>query len=161
HYNLGNTLNDLGRPDEAVAAFHEALKWKPDYLEAWSNLASTFKDQGRHEEARAAYRQGSAVAPTHPGLHSNLVYLLHYMAPPEDRAIAEEHIRWNRQFAAPEKRAMVSYANDRAPERRLRIAYISSDLRDHVVGRNLRPLFTARDREQFEVLCFSEVAKAD
>ena len=47
------------------------------------------------------------------------------------------------------------------PERRLRIGYVSPDFRDHVVGRNLIPLFRRHDRRDFEIFCYSGVTKPD
>src|SRR5262245_53534779 len=48
------------------------------------------------------------------------------------------------------------HANDRNPERRLRIAYVSGEFREHVVGRYIRPIIEAHAREQFEVFCYSD-----
>jgi predicted O-linked N-acetylglucosamine transferase (SPINDLY family) len=81
-----------------------------------------------------------------PGVHSNLVYTLHFHPGHDARTIAEERQRWNRQFSDPLKRFILPHANDRSPERRLRIGYVSPDFRDHVVGRNLLPLFERHDR---------------
>ncbi|MDZ4736961.1 MAG: tetratricopeptide repeat protein [Rhodospirillaceae bacterium] len=41
------------------------------------------------------------------------------------------------------------------PARRLRIGYISSDLRDHAVGQLTRRLFGLHDRAGFEIVCYS------
>jgi predicted O-linked N-acetylglucosamine transferase (SPINDLY family) len=43
----------------------------------------------------------------------------------------------------------------------LRIGYVSPDFRNHVVGRNLFPLFRGHDRRHFEILCYSGVAQPD
>ena len=45
--------------------------------------------------------------------------------------------------------------------RRLRIGYVSPDFRDHVVGRNMLPLFRHHDHEQFEITVYSLSAKTD
>ena len=51
--------------------------------------------------------------------------------------------------------------NDRSPDRRLKIGYVSPDFRDHVIGRNLVPLFREHDREQFEIFCYADVPRQD
>ncbi len=53
------------------------------------------------------------------------------------------------------------HGNDRQPERRLRVGYVSGDFREHVVGRNLLPLFQEHDHKQFEVFCYSDVFRPD
>jgi predicted O-linked N-acetylglucosamine transferase (SPINDLY family) len=53
------------------------------------------------------------------------------------------------------------HSNDRNPDRRLRIGYLSPDLREHPVGRNLLPLLSNHDHEQFEVFCYSNVTRPD
>jgi len=55
HYNLGSTLHNLGRLDEAAASYRRALKIKPDYVEAHNNLGNALKDMGRLDEAAASY----------------------------------------------------------------------------------------------------------
>ena len=57
HYNLGNTLQELGRLDEAEASYNQAIALKPDYAEAHSNLGSTLKKLDRLDEAEASYTQ--------------------------------------------------------------------------------------------------------
>ena len=41
HNNLGNTLKELGRLDEAEASYRQAITLKPDYAEAHNNLGNT------------------------------------------------------------------------------------------------------------------------
>jgi len=51
--------------------------------------------------------------------------------------------------------------NDPAPDRRLRIGYLSSDFRNHPVGSNVLPLLSSHDREKFEVFCYADVSRPD
>ena len=69
---LGNALRDQGKLDEAVAAYRQAIRFKPDYAEAHSNLGNALKDQGKLDEAVAAYRQAIAIKPDQAEAHSNL-----------------------------------------------------------------------------------------
>ncbi|MEH1938303.1 MAG: tetratricopeptide repeat protein [Nostoc sp.] len=41
-YNRGVALYDLGRLEEAIASYNQALKIKPDYHEAWYNKACCY-----------------------------------------------------------------------------------------------------------------------
>jgi tetratricopeptide (TPR) repeat protein len=69
---LGNTLQELGRLDEAEASYTQAIVLKPDYAEAPSNLGAALQDLGRLDEAQASYTQAIALKPDFADAHSNL-----------------------------------------------------------------------------------------
>ena len=56
-YGLGMAYNSLGRHEEAVGAYKEALRLKPDFAEAWYNLGVAYLRLGRHEEAVSAIKE--------------------------------------------------------------------------------------------------------
>jgi len=160
HSNLGIALRDNGQPDEAIVAFRQALALRPESPEIHNNLGNVLRDMGQLDEAIAAYRQAIALGPNVPKYHSNLVLALHYHPASDASAIAEEHRRWNLQHA-PAREPVQVYANDPTPERRLRIGYVSPDFRDHVVGRNLLPLFRQHDRRHVEITCYAQAPFPD
>jgi predicted O-linked N-acetylglucosamine transferase (SPINDLY family) len=159
--NLGNALNDQGQLDEAIDAYRQAIALRPDYAEAHNNLGSALRDQGRLDDVIAACRQAIALKPDYTAAHSRLLFTLRYHAGYDAAAIAEEQRRWNRQHAQPVRRFVVPHRNDRSPDRRLRIGYVSPDFRNHVVGRNLLPLFSQHDRRQFEIIGYAQVLRPD
>jgi tetratricopeptide (TPR) repeat protein len=54
---LGNVYIDLGRHDDAEAAYRHALDRDPDFAAyAYNGLGTVYDDLGRYEEAEAAYR---------------------------------------------------------------------------------------------------------
>ena len=159
--NLGAALADQGRFEEAMAAFRHALQLKPDLADAHNNLGTALRDQGLPHEAIAAYRRALQFKPEDAGAHSNLILALHLHPHHDTGTIPDEHQRWNRQFSDPVKEFVRPQANDPTAARRLRIGYVSPDFRDHPVGRYLLPLLERHDREQFEILCYSGVARPD
>lgn len=56
---LGLSLAMMNRPDEALAAFDEALRMNPAYVEAHLNRAVLLNQLGREEEASAAMRRAA------------------------------------------------------------------------------------------------------
>jgi len=130
-------------------------------MKAHNNLGAALARQGQLDEAIQAYRQALELEPENAWVHSNLVYTLHFHPGRCRREIAAERQAWNRQFAEPLKRFIVPHANDPAVARPLRIGYVSPDFRDHVVGRNLIPLFRRHDRRNFEIFCYSGFARED
>jgi protein O-GlcNAc transferase len=161
HNNLGIALKDQGRVEEAMASYRRALELRPDYAEADNNLGNVLRNQGRIAEAVDCYRRALQIKPDYVDAHSSLVYSLHFCPDIDAQALYEEHRRWDRRFAEPLARCVPPHANEVAPDRRLRIGYVSPDFRDHVVGHNLLPLFREHDRRQFEIVCYADVLRPD
>ena len=72
HYNMGNTLIDQGKPEDAKRAFYRAIALKPDYADAYNNLGNTLKDQGKLDEAKDAYLDVLLINPKHVNANFNL-----------------------------------------------------------------------------------------
>jgi protein O-GlcNAc transferase len=159
--NLGIALRELGRLDEALACHQRALTLKPDLANAHNNLGGLLKDRGQLDEAIASYRRAIALQPHRADIHSNLILALHYRSGHESEVIAAELRSWNRQHARPHAKSIAPHANDRSPERRLRIGYVSPDFRAHAVGWFLQPLFAAHDPQTFEIFGYSITANPD
>ncbi|MBM3572381.1 MAG: hypothetical protein FJX52_08490 [Alphaproteobacteria bacterium] len=90
--------------------------------------------------------------------HSNLIFALAY-APDPDRRQLREARRWAARHA-PVKPAP-AFANARDPDRRLRIGYLSADLRQHPIAYNVEDLLRCHDRNRHEVFAYSATATAD
>ena len=72
HINLGTTLGELGRLDEAEASYSKAIALKPDYAEAHCNLGITLQKLGRLDAAEASYSQAIELKPNYAEAHNNL-----------------------------------------------------------------------------------------
>ena len=72
HSNLGNTLRELGRLDEAETSYRQAIALKPDFIEAHSNLGVTLQELGRLNEAESSYNQAITLKPDFAEAHNNL-----------------------------------------------------------------------------------------
>ncbi|GBD97341.1 MAG TPA: tetratricopeptide repeat protein [Nitrospirae bacterium] len=70
HFDLGVSYSDKGMYIEAVEAYKQALKMKPDYTEAHYNLGLSYYGLGMYKEAIDAYKQAAQednpdIAETH------------------------------------------------------------------------------------------------
>lgn len=159
--NLGNALQAQGKLDEAEAVHRRAVALKPGFVGGLNNLGTALKESGRLEEAIACYEQAVALKPGFDAAHSNLLYLLYFLRGQDGGSIAAAHRRWNRECAEPLNGLVRPHGNDRDPERRLRVGYVSPDFRNHCQSLFTLPVLRAHDRERFEVFCYADVIKPD
>ena len=159
HNNLGVVLTERGRHAEAVAALAQALALQPDFAEAHNNLGNVYKNEGRLELALASFGRAVELRPDYSGAHSNLLFTLNFVDGLSQARIFELHRDWGRRHA--QGLARRDHANERDPERRLRIAYVSPDLRTHAVAMFIEPVLRHHDRTQVEVHAYAEVAQPD
>jgi predicted O-linked N-acetylglucosamine transferase (SPINDLY family) len=159
--NLGSALRSQGQLAEAIASYQRALELRPNNAEAHTNLGRAQRSQGQLAEAVASYQRALQLRPNYVEAHSGLLFSLLFYPELDARSLCEEHRRWGRQFAEPLARLIPPHTNEQSPHRRLRIGYISPNLRDHVIGHNLIPLFREHDHRQFEIFCYSDVTHPD
>ena len=161
HNNLGTVLQELGEFDVAAASYRRALEIKPNFAAAHSNLGNVLKEVGEIAGAAASFRRTLEIKADNTDVHSSLVLTLLYHAGNEAELVGAELHRWNAQHAVPLAPLILPHAKEGSPERRLRIGYVSPDLRDHVVGLNLLPLFERHDHRDFEIFGYAQVARPD
>lgn len=158
---LGTVLRERGRLDEAAACSRQALQLKPDFAEACNSLGNTFQAQGRLEEALACYRQALSLKPDSTIAYSNLLYTMQYMDTVTPAEVFSEHQRYAERFETPLKAHWQPHTNSRAPERRLKIGYVSADLYNHAVAFFIEPILAHHDKSQVEIYCYYNHIKRD
>ena len=158
HYNLANALNDRGALEQAADAYRAAIALKSDHADARANLAIVLMSQGRIDEAEAEFRRALTLAPDNANIRSNWLFCLNYMNGVSAEDVFAAHRDWETHLPAAPPAA---HANERTPARRLRIGYVSPDLRMHSVAYFIEPLLQAHDRQAVEVTCYAEVTKPD
>jgi protein O-GlcNAc transferase len=161
HNNLGNALMAMKQLDEAITRYRQAIQLKPDLAGAHSNLGNALRDIGQLDEAISSYRQAVLLNPAFSSADSCVLSAVHYHPDYDAGMIREELRRWNRAHAEPLKKFMRPHSNDRDPDRRLRIGYVSADFRRHALAPSLLPLFHEHDRGQVEIFCYSNLLRSD
>jgi protein O-GlcNAc transferase len=159
--NLSNSLKDLGQTDEAYEVLLRAVIAKPDDGMTYNNLGGILSRMARADEAMAAHRRAMELDPADAMAHSNLIFAMSFHPGCDAPAILREARNWDERHGKPLRHLMLRYANSRDVDRRLRVGYVSPDLRQHVVGWNLLPLLRERDRDRYEIFCYSSVLRPD
>jgi predicted O-linked N-acetylglucosamine transferase (SPINDLY family) len=160
HCYLGNALAKVDQPDEAVAAYERAVALDPSFAVAHAELGNALRDRGQIEDAFASYRKAASLS-DESWIGSAAVYAL-YSHPDFDASrILEESIAWNRRYAAAVTPAACAFANPAQKDRRLRIGYVSPDLRAHAIGLFLLRLLANHNHDSFELFLYSGVRNPD
>lgn len=155
---LANAYLSLGELDESESCQRRALQLDASLSEAHENLGNVLKSKGRVTAAISCYRRAIELDPHNARAHSNLLLCLNYLIDCDSGDILEEHKKWGQAHSLP---AVLVHDNDTDPERRLRIGYVSPDLRTHAVAYFVEPLLKHHDPMRFEIICYAEVTRPD
>jgi len=157
--NLANTYGKLGWAEKAAKAYVHVLSLFPSNREAFSRM-NRFKQEvcdwkGResrwtklHDMVLSDVKEGrkSLITPfdslTHPFTPQESLYIAKSLAA-EKKAIAKGY--------KLERRWPTSLPEDK----RLRVCYVSGDLRDHPVGRDFSIVLASHDQSKIELLAFA------
>jgi protein O-GlcNAc transferase len=159
--NLGNALHEQGKLQEAVTQYERALVIRPAFAAANNDLANTLLAQGFPRKAVARYRQALRIKPDAAATHSNLLFAMQYSGTYSKATLLREAKRWAARHANPLGVNTPAFTNSPIADRRLRIGFVSADLRRHSVAYLLAPALAALDRREFEVTCYSNDWRAD
>ncbi|HEY8748673.1 MAG TPA: tetratricopeptide repeat protein [Tepidisphaeraceae bacterium] len=158
--NRGSALHELGRIDDSLRAFEHSFAICGESVEGLINYSNSLKDAGRIAESISASRRAALLSNDPLKVHG-LLLEIHYDPSMSAAQILEENRRFGQVLSARVAADRKPHHNLADPDRRLRIGYISADLRHHVVGYNVLPLFENHDRGAFEIFCYSNAPKED
>ena len=118
-------------------------------------------DIGRIDEAVASYRETLRRHPAFADSRSNLLLILQYSGLLGPGDFLAEARRWDECHARVPVGECMEHHQDRDPDRRLRIGYVSADFRRHSVSFFLEGLLARHDPEAVETFAYSDVAVPD
>jgi predicted O-linked N-acetylglucosamine transferase (SPINDLY family) len=191
HINFGLALSAFGANTEAIARLRHAVELRPDHLHALNNLGAILILEGRQAEAEEVLRRalaldpqsvqvrtnlGSALRgpgrqhesiellravltddPDHVAAQDNLLLSMLYA----DGITAQEIVDAARAFGKPVSAGVPLQLTLADQGRRLRIGYVSPDLRRHSVAYFVEPVLARHDRNRFEIFCYHLSALED
>lgn len=155
---IGNAEAALGHLTQAADACSHALALAPDSADAHSGLGIALYRLGRLPQAISQFRHALALAPEHSDAWTGLLFTLSHDPTVGPDALYAEHLRYGRQFAM----AVPAHRNDRDPERRLAVGFVSGDLRNHAVASFLEPVLVhLAGRPSMALLAYSNLPTGD
>lgn len=179
----GNTLTAMGRGAEALESYARALALEPDDAATWMDQALTLMSLRRHTDALASFEEVARLAPDKDYVRGYVLQMRMHVCRWKDwELLAQDLIdrvdageRAAVPFslmATPAPRSTLlrsarTFAQDRCPpqgdvsfetpesNRRIRVAYVSADFRNHATAQLMVRLFECHDRSRFEWFAFS------
>jgi predicted O-linked N-acetylglucosamine transferase (SPINDLY family) len=181
-HNRGNALLALSRHTDALASYDRALALAPQRVDTLHNRGQTLVLLRRYGEAITAFEAVLAVDAANPSASAGLANCRLLTCDWQGVADIAEHARaaarggdWSRldpfaalclfdepadhlEYARAYLRRQLPVALQAFPARpsrrreRIRIAYLSSDFRNHPVARAIVRLFELHDRSRFETV---------
>jgi protein O-GlcNAc transferase len=162
YLNLAFVLHELGQEYDAVDAYQRALERMANAGDAAHFcLAYKLAALGRARDSVRWYRSSLALSES-PSVRSSFIMALGQYHPDyDDRGVLEEAREFDRLHAQPLASKIRPHTNDRSPDRRLRVGYVSPNFFKHVQAQFQFPLLGNHDHTHFEIFCYSDVAKPD
>jgi protein O-GlcNAc transferase len=175
HANLGSILYLQQRPDEALDCYQQALKLNPQDTKTLFLMVNIYKDQGLPRQAVDCLRRALEIDPDNRAIADDLCYTIQFQPDYSAQDIRHDLAAWNRRHADPLAKFIQPHANDRNPDRRLRIGYVCPYFRDHALSFFIIPLLAhhnqsltpstqgegAETSPLFEIFCYSDVTEPD
>ena len=183
-FNRGIALAELKRNQEALASYEQAVALKPDHAEAYFNRGSALLALRRLDEATESFRKALELKPDqdhlkgiylHAQMHlcewNNFERLSAELNADIAKGLAttypfqllacastvEAQLECARIFVTNKCPAYPDplWRGERYAHDRIRVAYVSADLRDHPVAYLIAGLFERHDRSRFETIAIS------
>ena len=154
HSNLGLALIALGHTDKAIASYRRSLQLHEQNADVHGSLGNALKDIGQLDVAVASYRRALALKPDARVIFDNLLFTQLYQPHLSAAELSVEWQRFDQQFCQALHQTWTTHNNSKQADRKLKIAYVSADLRAHAVATFIEPILTHHDKASYEVYCY-------
>jgi predicted O-linked N-acetylglucosamine transferase (SPINDLY family) len=145
-----------GKVTDAQANCQRALAIKPDYAKAFTQLGQCHLEQSNAEAAIPCFDRSLVIKPDDEITMSARIFALDFSA---DAGFAGQQAArsewWRRIGSKISTERPAHYTNDRDPNRRIVLGYVSAEFRQHSAALAFRPVLENHDKTRFEVICYS------
>lgn len=162
YLNLFGFLKEANEFEEADEVLAAAEKFAGDDEMLRQARADLLLRRGDIREANIRFRAILDKQPSNPDAMSGLLFCSNYDPELTPEQIAAAYKSWDERFLrwrAPP--ADFKFANSPKPDRRIRLGYVSGDLRGHSVAFFAEPLLANHDHTRFEVFCYANQKGGD
>jgi protein O-GlcNAc transferase len=158
--NLGLALLPEGKFEEAHDCFTRALASDPSLTQALVGRSLAWQQSYQMEAAAAGYAEALARDPGHHEARSARLLTLNYLDNRSREEVFADHVAFGQAAVQPKGSTSAPFPLDPSKQK-LRIAFLSPDLRAHSVAYFLEPLLQHLDRERFEIVLYHDHFQVD
>jgi predicted O-linked N-acetylglucosamine transferase (SPINDLY family) len=158
--NLANFYIKCYRIPEAIKLLETSAGIDPENGSTMMTLSRAYKSIGDLNKCMEHNKDAIALLKPDPSLYSAYLLNTNYLPNISNNEFLEEHKKWDARFACDIKLFDHSH-HDYTDGRKLRIAYISADLKNHAVYYVIEPVFNNHNKSGFELYCYYNDIKKD
>ncbi|GJQ29513.1 MAG: hypothetical protein HBSAPP03_13970 [Phycisphaerae bacterium] len=155
-----NALLDTHDAPAAAEVLRAALERTQD-VNVYVSYAGALLAIGKIGEVVALLRRIIPKYPDEPNLAAALPLAMTYLYGVDPDDLAAAHRAYGSLMRRLKPAVTFPHANPRDPDRRLRVAIVSPDLRTHSVSFFIEPFFEHHDRSAFELVAYSRTRDPD
>lgn len=160
YYNHAKILTSNNRFLEAEALYKKSLEIKPEFVEALINLGNIYLLSGRAMDAYRMYKSAYDIHPDNHDAASNMLMSLNYTDVVSARDCVLLHETWAKNLNT-NRHTLSANIEDRPKNKKLRVGYISPDLRKHSVAYFFDAILRYSNSDQIKNHCYSDVRVGD
>jgi len=151
---LGRILNKGGEFKKSLKYLQQSMAIDDNNTEALSNLASTYQGIGDIVQAAKHHARVLAIAPGAVFAEKSFLFVSLNNPNYSIEQLYDLHIGLRGVHDKPEFTNKSFDSRSRDPKKRLKIGYLSSDFRTHVVALNMLPLIMGHRHDEFEIFLY-------
>ena len=158
---LGRLLAKMGKFQLAFQYLYQSLEVNNKNTETLHNLGSAYQAIGDIKKATDYYESVLKIAP-HAAFSEKCLLFLALNDPSYSLdQFYDLHLKLRGHNNKPEHSKKKFKTINRNLNKRIKLGYISSDFRKHVVAQNIAPMLTNHNHEKFEIFLYSHSINED
>jgi protein O-GlcNAc transferase len=156
-FGIGMSLLFTGRPADASPFLLKSVELQPDSGARWRQLATSLIQNSQHSASAKALEVCVQLSPNDPVSLSQQIFSLHYCPTRLQGPLADAYQQYAQNFCISGR----SENRTISEGKKLRLGYVSADLKEHPVSFFLEPLLREHDRARFKLFAYNTGFKSD
>ena len=154
-------LTRRGRHAEATEQYRRMLAIDPDHVATLTGYGSLTAGQAKIESAWDLFSRAINLSGDDPQPVAGALFFANANPALSPQALFDLHREWAQRQNGKSGHAFTAWDNTPDPDRRIKIGYLSPDLRGHSVSNFLQPIMAHHDKSRFEIVVLDNAPRSD